>query len=381
MGTTNSYAAVVQVAQLPSIVIQPSSRDVYSGDSVVLGVTAQGDGPFSYQWYQGSVGTTTVPVGTDSASFITPALTTSTAYWVRVSNPAGTVDSAEALVTILSTTPGNMVLIPAGAFQMGRTSSDADFDAPSVNVAVSAFYMGKREVTKAEWDEVTTWARANGYSDVGNGDGKAYNHPVQSISWWDAIKYCNARSQKEGLTPCYTVSGAVMKTGTTAPTVNWSANGYRLPTEAEWEKAARGGVSGKRFPWGTDTISHGQANYYASNSDPYDLNGAVNNFHPSYMNGVHPYTSPVGSFEANAYGLHDMAGNVWEWCWDLYGVFSYEEGASDPRGAATGTKRVYRGGAWPNNAVLCRAAFRAYDADPANPNGSIGFRVARSSVP
>jgi hypothetical protein len=195
------------------------------------------------------------------------------------------------------------------------------------------------------------------------------------------IKWSNARSQKEGLTPCYTVSGAVMKTGTTAPTVNWSANGYRLPTEAEWEKAARGGVSGKRFPWGTDTISHSQANYYAVPNTlfSYDLSGAVDSHHPSYNDGTEPYTSPLGSFAANGYGLHDMAGNVAEWCWDWYGASTYVNGATDPRGAASGTERVYRGGSWGWYAQGCRAADRSYNP-PSWMHNSIGFRIARSSI-
>jgi len=123
-------------------------------------------------------------------------------------------------------------LIPAGSFTMGRTSGDTDSEAPPVTVTISGFFMGKYEVTKALWDEVRTWGLANGYSDLTAGAGKAADHPVQTVTWWDVIKWCNARSEKEGLTPCYTVSGSVMKTGTTEPTVNWTANGYRLPTEA-----------------------------------------------------------------------------------------------------------------------------------------------------
>ena len=284
-----------------------------------------------------------------------------------------------------------LILIPAGAFTMGRTSGDTDVDAPPVTVTVSQFYMGKNEVTKALWDEVRTWAVANGYTDLATGSGKATNHPVQTVSWWDVIKWCNARSEKEGLTPCYTVSGAVMKTGTTAPTVNWSANGYRLPTEAEWEKAARGGVSGKRFPWGTDTMSHSQANYYGWLED-YDLSSG---YHPAYDDGPEPYTSPVGSFTANTYGLHDMAGNVTEWCWDWYawGRYSngiwyayspYIDGAMDPRGADSGDRRVMRGGGWYDNAFNCRAAYRFGDTAGVMPwfaYDSLGFRVARSSLP
>ena len=364
----------------PTITAQPASQTIISGSTATLTVSASGSSPLTYQWYQGAVGTTTTPVGTNSASFTTPALSATTNYWVRVSNSAGSVNSTLATVTVGGSTTAELALIPGGAFQMGVTSGDADSDAPSVSVTVSAFYMGKNEVTKALWDEVRTWATANGYTDLATGAGKASNHPVHSVNWWDVIKWCNARSQKEGLTPCYTVSGSVMKTGTTAPTVNWTANGYRLPTEAEWEKAARGGVSGKRFPWGTDTISHSQANYYASSFYSYDSSGSVNNYHPTYATGSTPYTSPVGSFAANAYGLNDMAGNVWEWCWDWYGESTYVNGSTDPRGAASGAYPVYRGSSWNTGAFDCRAADR--DANlPTSRNNNIGFRIARSSVP
>ncbi len=266
-------------------------------------------------------------------------------------------------------------MIPAGAFTMGRTSGDTDTNAPPVNVTVSQFYMGKYEVTKAEWDEVRAWAVNKGYTDLAAGAGKASNHPVQTVSWWDVIKWCNARSEKEGLTPCYTVSGSVMKTGSTAPTVNWTANGYRLPTEAEWEKAARGGVSGKRFPWGEDTISHNEANFNNSGTETYKT--GTTGYHPTYGSGSMPYTSPVGSFAGNGYRLHDMAGNVWEWCWDWYGATSYVNSATDPRGAASGTVRVYRGGSWYDVERGCRAALRG-NGTASGTNFSFGFRVARS---
>jgi formylglycine-generating enzyme required for sulfatase activity len=275
-------------------------------------------------------------------------------------------------------TPAVFSLIPGGSFTMGETL-ETDVNAPSVTVTVSPFYIQQTETTKAQWDDVRTWGLSNGYTDLAVGAGKASNHPVQEVSWWDVVKWCNAHSEKEGLTPVYTVSGATMKTGTTVPDVNWGANGYRLPTEAEWEKAARGGVEGKRFPWGTDTISHAQANYEGRSSYTYDQS-PINNYHPSYNDGTEPYTSPVGSFGANPFGLYDMSGNVWEWCWDWYGASSYVNGATDPRGASSGSDRVCRGGGWSGGAIVGRAAVRGYGA-PVNRGNRIGFRPARSSVP
>jgi formylglycine-generating enzyme required for sulfatase activity len=273
-------------------------------------------------------------------------------------------------------------LIPAGPFTMGD-SLDGLSDAPTRTVTLDAFYMGKYEVTKAEWDEVRTWGLSNGYTDLAAGSGKASNHPVHTISWYDMVKWCNARSQKEGLTPVYYTNGAqtiIYKTGSVNVNneqVKWTANGYRLPTEAEWEKAARGGLNGKRFPWG-DTISHSQANYRASSSYGYDSSGSVNNYHPSYITGSEPYTSPVGALDANGYGLHDISGNVWELCWDWYG--SYTAGnQTNPRGVSSGIHRVARSGGWDNDAYYSRIAYRNKSL-PTDKTNQIGFRVLRESA-
>jgi formylglycine-generating enzyme required for sulfatase activity len=145
-------------------------------------------------------------------------------------------------------------LIPGGEFTMGRTSGDTDTNTPPVAVMVSSFYMQKTETTKAQWDEVRAWGLANGYTDLPEGGGKASNHPVHTVSWWDAVKWCNARSEMENLTLCYTVGGLVMKTGTTLPDAYWIVDGCRLTKEAECEKATRGGIEGKRFPWRTDAM-------------------------------------------------------------------------------------------------------------------------------
>ena len=283
-------------------------------------------------------------------------------------------------LTVTKVVPTGFALIPAGSFTMGD-ALDGGGDAPTVTV--SAFYIAKNLVTKADWDTVRTWATSNGYTDLAAGSGKASSHPVQTVSWYQMVKFCNARSQKEGLTPVYYTNDAqttVYKTGdvnVTNAQVKWAANGYRLPTEAEWEKAARGGLSGKRFPWG-DTISQNQANYYgATASYSYDL--GPNGYHPTYTTGSTPYTSPVGSFAANGYGLNDMAGNVWQWCWDWYGTYDIAS-PTDPRGVSSGSFRVVRGGSWNNGADYCRVALRD-NSDPSNTFSNFGFRVARSSVP
>ena len=276
-------------------------------------------------------------------------------------------------------TPTGFSFISPGWFEMGQTG----IAEPVHSVYVSGFYMARYETTKELWDEVRAWGIANGRGydlAVGNGGyaSKGVSHPVHSITWYDMVKWCNARSEKENLTPCYTVGGLTYKTGQDPAVVcNFAANGYRLPTEAEWEKAARGGLSGKLFPWG-ETITHDQANYYSSSSYGYDTS-TTRGYHPVWSgnnNGVYPYSSPVGSFapEPN-YGLYDMAGNMWEWCWDWYGSYTATS-QNDPQGAPSGSYRVFRGGGWYDYASYARCAGR-YGYDPTFAYYFFGFRLAR----
>jgi formylglycine-generating enzyme required for sulfatase activity len=381
-GSINSETVAVTINRPPTIASQPTSQSIEPGSTATLTVSATGSAPFTYQWYRGNLGATTAPVGTNSPTFTTPALAVTTKYWVKISNAFGEANSNSVTVTV---TPTSMALIPQGVFTMGNSvADDIITDAPTRTVTLDAFYIGKYEVTKAEWDEVRTWGLSNGYTDLEEGSGKASNYPVHTISWYDMVKWCNARSQKDGLTPVYYINDAqttIYKTGSVNVTnaqVKWSANGYRLPTEAEWEKAARGGLSGKRFPWG-DTISQSQANYYAYRGTSYDLSGSVNNYHPTYATGSQPYTSPVGAFAGNGYGLYDVAGNVEECCWDWYGTYAAGS-QTNPQGLSSGTDRVSRGGLYDNTANRCRVANRSWRS-PAGNLKEYGLRVVRSSVP
>ncbi len=291
--------------------------------------------------------------------------------------------------------PRGMVFIPAGSFTMGNCMAPGDGDSdelPLHTVFANAFYLDTNLVSKAQWDEVHQWAITNGYGFDNAGSGKAANHPVQTINWYDVVKWCNARSEKEGRVPAYyTAAGQtnVYRTGQTNVLndwVKWTA-GYRLPTEAEWEKAARGGTAGHRFPWSDgDTISHSRANYYAvTNSYAYDVSPTPG-YHPAYATGGLPYTSPVGSFAANGYGLYDMAGNLFEWCWDWYDQSWYgNAGATqdNTRGPAGPTsQRALRGGVWDNNPFnpfFSRTSYR-YDNGVVGPSYAyhgFGFRCAR----
>ena len=276
--------------------------------------------------------------------------------------------------------PAGMALIPAGSFTMGDALGDgASWELPLHTVYVSAFYMDKYDVTKALWDDVYNWAVTNGYSFDYGAAGKASNHPAQYVTWYDAVKWCNARSEKEGRTPAYYTSAGqtmVYRTGQTNVQNDWVKwnNGYRLPTEAEWEKAARGGLSGQRYPWGniiSESLAnyHGNPGYYAFDLGPDGLN--IN-----FTSGGYPYTSPAGYFAPNGYGLYDMAGNVWQCCWDWYG--SYSSGSqTDPHGPTSGPYRIIRGGSFFSNAIGCSTAART-GTEPPYESSELGFRTVLS---
>jgi formylglycine-generating enzyme required for sulfatase activity len=258
---------------------------------------------------------------------------------------------------------------------------------PLHTVYVSAFYMDSNLVSYTLWTNVYQWANSNGYSFDYAGSGKAASHPVQQVDWYDCVKWCNARSQQAGLTPVYYTDAGFQQVYTNSPHFtpicpNWAANGYRLPTEAEWEKAARGGAAGHRFPWSdTDTIDWSRANYYVSTNAgashyAYDVNPTIG-WNPAWTNAGNVYTSPVGSFAPNGYGLYDMVGNVIEWCWDVFSDYSTAS-ETDPHGPSPNTLGVpvCRGGAWSEDARSCRCSARG-SMMPSFAHFAIGFRCVR----
>jgi len=284
--------------------------------------------------------------------------------------------------------PADMALIPAGAFRMGDPYAEGDTDERPVHtVYVSAFFMDKYEVTSNLWSEVYTWALANGYGFDNAGSASGSNHPVHSVNWYDCVKWCNARSQKEGLSPVYytypdmTVIYNNGDADITNACVNWGSDGYRLPTEAEWEKAARGGLSGHHYPWPSKGGSYSnhidgtKANYQDS-GDPFDNGTTPVGYYDGNQttNGV-----PGGVDMANGYGLYDMAGNVMEWCWGWHQDGWYAETAasqSDTTGPTSKSRRVLRSGMWLGNPEYTRCAFRTHGS-PDYERSDMGFRCVR----
>jgi len=274
--------------------------------------------------------------------------------------PAPTVQPAARVET---PAPANMVRINGGTFTMGSPANESERRDNEIQhqVTVSGFYMGKYEVTQKEYKKVMGTNPSHFKGD---------NLPVEQVSWYDAIEYCNKRSQKEGLTPAYTINKNQSDPNNKSNddklkwTVTWNknANGYRLPTEAEWEYACRAGTT---TPFSTgNNITTGQANYFVF--IPYNNNAKGKNLE----------TTTVGSFAPNAWGLYDMHGNVWEWCWDWYDYYS-SKAQTDPVGAVTGTYRVERGGSLFDNGQDLRSANRV-GADPSFSFAGIGFRLVRS---
>lgn len=240
--------------------------------------------------------------------------------------------------------PAGFVLVEAGTFTMGSDPSTSGRDSDEIRQRVrisNDFYMSTYEVTQAEFRSIMG---------LNPSKFKGDNLPAENMSWYDAIEYCNRKSRGEGLTPCYTTAGGMIS-------CDFSANGYRLPTEAEWEYAAAGGKNGRnyRFSGGNELDAVG---WYAANSGN--------------------RTNPVGKKQANELGLFDMSGNVSEWCWDWYAP--YPGGSvTDPRGPFFGWRRTERGGGWYAGARFCRSANRNMSV-PESTSAGLGIRLVRSGL-
>lgn len=355
--TADPVVSNVTVAQREGTKLVDIQYDLATDQEVVISVEISGDGGASW----------TVPAGSMSGS-LGAGITSGTgksilwnggADWDGGHTHQGRV-RVTAAVPAMPPPAGEFSLIPAG------TNSGNDPDFGSYSLTVAAFYMAKHEVSKTKWDEVREWGLANGYTDLAAGEAKDQDHPVYFVSWFHVVKWCNARSEKEGRTPCYYLGGSVYRSGSAITTVfcNFDANGYRLPTEIEWEYAARGGARGYRFPFGNE-IHHGVANYNSDTMNDYDK-GEQRGHHPDYKNPPPPYTNPVGSFPANGYGLNEMIGNVGEWCWD-------------PTLSGTTPGRATRGGSWSSYAESCRTGIRGSTSPGTNNRTDLGFRLCTTA--
>jgi len=260
-----------------------------------------------------------------------------------------------------SSLASSLTTLPGGTFDMGCTTGDPNCqsdESPQHSVTLSRFEISDGEVTQAQWQSLMG---SNPSSFVSPACPQC---PVDAVSWYDAVVYCNRLSEAQGLAPCYFSDAAYTqvygKSGGTwslpnSGTVYWnpSAKGYRLPTEAEWEYAARGGSATNLYS-GSSTID--QVAWYTTNSGS--------------------RTKAVKGLFANGFGLYDMSGNVWEWCWDWYSVYSSSP-SSDPRGPDTGSFRVRRSGSWVSYPRYCRVAYRDVNSPGVRVN-DLGFRLART---
>lgn len=258
------------------------------------------------------------------------------------------------ITSIANAQKPEMILVEGGKYMMGSNSTLAANEKPAHEVMVNSFYMAKTECTFQEFDafcKATGWRLPDDDYKWGRG-----NRPVLDVKWVDALMYCNWLSQQENLTQCYQIE---FKGSTIKVECSFEANGYRLPTEAEWEYAARGGNKSKGFN--------------ASGSNNVDeiawYNGNSNN-----------KSQPVGLKKPNELGIHDLNGNVWEWCWDWYDEKYYSGSPKDnPKGPKSSKYRVLRGGSWNYLGSFCTVTQR-YLLVPDHRSCFYGFRVVRTAV-
>jgi formylglycine-generating enzyme required for sulfatase activity len=279
------------------------------------------------------------------------------------------------IIVLKLTIPDHMVLVKGGTFDMGDVMGDKEYDDETVHtVTLSNFLLAKNELTFEEYDAFCNATGRELPGDEGWGRGK---RPVINVDWYDTIEYCNWRSGQEGLQLVYSINknSKDSNNSSTSDSKKWlvttsrTANGYRLPTEAEWEYAARAGGKKVRFGNGKDIADAKEINFDAST----DYKKAYSN-----VGEYRQKTLPVGSFSPNTLDLFDMSGNVWEWCGDWYGTYP-GSASNDPQGPTGGSYRVIRGGSWCYFPAVVRVAFRYNDASDYRYD-NLGFRLARAAV-
>ena len=275
--------------------------------------------------------------------------------------------------------PQKYSLIQGGTFVMGNTTNvSGDTDEIPHNVTLSSYYMGKTEVTFDEFDAYTTekglpQKNSNDWlgADMGRG-----TRPVINVTWWDVIKYANWLSEKEGFPKAYNENtGELVDDKGQVTTDTTKVKGYRLPTEAEWEYAARERGKDIVYAWGNgNPMVNGKPTANIAD-ETYKAIYSESNIWNAYTD-IYSGTAPVGSFVANELGLYDMTGNVFEWCHDYYGA--YVSNGSNPIGAVNGSDRVLRGGGWYSDSTVLRIARRNVNS-PIISYEDLGFRLVRSS--
>ncbi len=289
--------------------------------------------------------------------------------------PSSQLNKKESAITDL---PG-FVFVQGGSFTMGSKDGEKD-EAPHV-VRLNSYFMAVNEVTFDEYDAFCTATKKTKPLDGGWGDGSDWGrgkNSVINISWYDAIEYCNWLSEEAGLEAVYSIDKSQKDSKNRsdldnkkwAIIANWSANGYRLPTEAEWEFAARS--RGKDEKW-AGTSTEGELSAYCNFADK----NSKYKWKIESQNDGYEFTAPVGTFKANDLGLHDMSGNVWEFCWDWYAQYPTSE-QTNPRGNEVGDSRVLRGGGWNSAPTLLRCTNRQ-SFTPNKGYNVFGFRLVRSA--
>ena len=359
-GVSNEACATVSSVSLPVSPTTPSGPSPVSAGDIESYTTNPVSGASSYTW---TVTGGNVLSGQGSTSVQVSWTSAGGEVCVAASNTCGSSPPGCLTVDGNTTPPPSMISVPGGTFDMGCTAEQTQSDCvspefPVHTVTLSSFQISATEVTQAQWlAQVPEYDPFIAVLGLGN------NYPAYEISWFDAVTYCNRLSQSQGLTPAYYANPGytqvydALDDGNGAVYWNQSANGYRLPTEAEWEYAARGaGVAP-------------QTEFSGSN----DINAVA-----WWSGNGGGQSQPVGTKNPNALNTFDMSGNVWEWCWDRYGGDYYSNSpANNPTGPTSGDIQIRRGGSWSNPAPICRVAGRNIH-NPWVRSNYVGFRLSRT---